>query len=54
VPDHNDDCPDTLRGLATDARGCAATLETLVVRLDGVGFEFNSALLRPVSRDTLV
>lgn len=53
VPDQNDDCPNTLKGLATDSRGCAVKQATQVVRLDGVLFEFDSARLLPASRQTL-
>ncbi|WP_353253045.1 OmpA family protein [Salinisphaera sp. PC39] len=52
VPDKNDDCPDTLEGLATDNRGCAAKgAQTL--RLEGVTFELNSARLTAQARRTL-
>jgi OOP family OmpA-OmpF porin len=44
VPDQNDACPGTLAGLATDNRGCAST-SPQVVRLEGVNFELNSAVL---------
>jgi len=55
VPDQNDQCPDTLEGLATNNRGCVAETadEANVVRLEGVTFELESARLRPSSRDTL-
>ena len=52
VPDQIDQCPGTLAGLATDNRGCAAeSAQTL--RLDGVNFETNSAILTADARDTL-
>lgn len=53
VPDQNDRCPGTLEGLATDNRGCAAKAEQSSVRLEGVTFELNSAILTPQAEDTL-
>lgn len=52
VPDQNDQCPDTLQGLATDSRGCAST-KPQVVRLKGVHFELDSAQLKPGARSIL-
>ncbi|MDT0633930.1 OmpA family protein [Spectribacter hydrogenoxidans] len=51
VPDQNDRCPDTLRGLRVDSRGCAEQNQTL--RLDGVTFALNSARLTPEAQGTL-
>lgn len=53
VPDRNDDCPDTLEGLATDAHGCADQSARQSVRLAGVTFALDSARLKPESRETL-
>ncbi|WP_420427184.1 OmpA family protein [Algiphilus sp.] len=52
VPDRNDQCPDTLQGLATDSRGCASQ-KPQVVRLKGVHFELDSAQLKPGARSIL-
>lgn len=52
VPDQNDECPDTLEGLATDSRGCASS-KPQVVRLEGVNFELDSARLKPGAREIL-
>jgi OOP family OmpA-OmpF porin len=52
VPDRNDDCPDTLKGLATNNRGCVEG-EPQVLRLEGVHFEFDSAQLLPGARPIL-
>lgn len=52
VPDQIDECPNTLPGLATDSRGCAAeSAQTL--RLEEVTFELNAATLTPAARETL-
>lgn len=51
VPDQNDRCPDTLRGLRVDSRGCAEKNQTL--RLEGVTFALDSAQLTPGARTTL-
>lgn len=53
VPDRNDRCPGTLEGLATDNRGCAATAEQSSVRLEGVTFELDSAMLTAQAERTL-
>lgn len=52
VPDQNDQCPNTLEGLATDSRGCASK-KPQVVRLKGVHFELDSAQLKPGARSIL-
>lgn len=51
VPDQNDRCPDTLRGLRVDNRGCAEKNQTL--RLEGVNFELDSARLTLNAREVL-
>lgn len=51
VPDQNDRCADTLRGLRVDSRGCAEKNQTL--RLEGVNFALDSARLTPSARSTL-
>jgi len=52
VPDDWDQCPGTLQGIATDARGCAVQSEQ-TIRLDAVQFELDSATLTPEARESL-
>lgn len=52
VPDQNDKCPNTLSGLATDSRGCAAR-DGQRLTLRGVTFELDSARLTASARRTL-
>ena len=50
VLDNVDKCPDTPPGVAVDAYGCTRKGS---ITLDGVTFEFNSAVLKPESRTVL-
>ena len=51
IPDDRDQCPDTLRGVSVDARGCA--IERQTVTLKNIEFDFNSAHLRSRSDASL-
>lgn len=51
VPDQNDECPNTLKGLSTNSVGCAAQSQT--VTLKDVQFELDSADLLPSAERTL-
>ncbi|MCS6799747.1 MAG: OmpA family protein [Myxococcota bacterium] len=51
VLEHLDRCPDTPQGTEVDANGCAILRPRLV--LDGITFEFDSAVIRPESEATL-
>jgi OmpA-OmpF porin, OOP family len=50
VPDEDDRCPNTTRGVAVDSRGCA---DISRVVLKGVSFATGSATLKPEAHDTL-
>lgn len=51
VPDQSDQCPNTMKGLRVDNRGCAEKNQTL--RLEGVNFELDSARLTLNAREVL-
>lgn len=52
VPDYRDDCPGTAQGLAVDEKGCVEP-DQIVFTLDGVNFEYDSAVLTASAESTL-
>ena len=52
VPDERDACPGTPPNTEVDARGCAVLRRELV--LEGIQFQFNSAVIQPPSEPTLL
>jgi len=51
VPDERDACPGTPPGTEVDERGCAVLRKKIV--LEGISFQFNSAVIQPASETTL-